>query len=455
LMLPWTAVGGADKFNLDLIAQMNRHGWETSVVTTLDGDHAWLPQFTRLTPDVFALSHFLKPEDYPRFIRYIVRSRQPDAVLITHSLFAYEALPFLRAIANGIPIVSYCHIVEDRWLRGGYPRKSVEKRDYLDLHIASSKALRDWLVHEGAEPERVEVCYTSIAPQEVDHGPSRRDLGLPDDVPLIVYPGRMDEQKQPPVFAKTMLELRGRGYCFLSLAIGGGPYLRWLRRFVSRKGLKEHVRCMGVQPNARVQEFMSVADCLFIPSTHEGISLAFYEAMAAGIPVVGADVGGQRELVLPECGVLIERADEETEVRRYADVLGALLDDPQRRRAMGEAAQARIAEHFSVDQMGDRMVDLLQRAAELSSARPRAVPSAEEARRSAHDGVRIVWWTSPAAPRWFGVVSGRLGDTARYALFRGLRTVALPFYNLGMRLGLHWLEPLKDRVYRTLFREAD
>ena len=58
LIQPWATVGGADKFNLDLIAQLRSRSWETTIVTTLDGDHSWLPQYTRLTPDVFALSHF-------------------------------------------------------------------------------------------------------------------------------------------------------------------------------------------------------------------------------------------------------------------------------------------------------------------------------------------------------------------------------------------------------------
>ena len=390
LIQPWAAVGGADKFNLDLIAQLRSRSWETTIVTTLDGDHSWLPQYTRLTPDVFALSHFLRPEDYPRFLRYIIRSRQPDAVVISHSQFAYEALAYLRRVAGETPIVDYCHIADEGWLDGGYPRMSVDRREFLDLHIASSKALRDWMVVRGCDPERVEVCYTNIDARDAAERPFRAELSLPEGVPIIVYPVRMSEQKQPFVFAKTMLELRRRGHEFLALAVGTGPYLPRLRGFVRRTRLAKHVRCLGVQPNARVQELIAAADCVFIPSTLEGISLAFYEALAAGVPAVGADVGGQRELVTPECGILVRRADEATEVRRYADALGELLDDPSRRRAMGEAGRARIREHFTLDGMGELMEELLARAAELAASDPRPVPSANDARSAALDGVRLV-----------------------------------------------------------------
>jgi glycosyltransferase involved in cell wall biosynthesis len=390
LIQPWAAVGGADKFNLDLVAQLRSRSWETTIVTTLDGNHSWLPQYTRLTPDVFALSHLLRPEDYPRFLRYIIRSRQPDAVVISHSQFAYEALAYLRWVAGETPIVDYCHIVDERWLDGGYPRMSVDGREFLDLHIASSKALRDWMVVRGCDPERVEVCYTNIDPRDPAERPSRAELSLPEGVPIIVYPGRMTEQKQPFVFAKTMLELRRRGHEFLALAVGTGPYLPLLRGFVRRTRLAKHVRCLGLQPNARVQELIAAADCVFIPSRQEGISLAFYEALAAGVPAVGADVGGQRELITPECGILVRPGDEATEVRRYADALGELLDDPSRRRAMGEAGRARIGEHFTLDGMGELMEELLARATELAASDPRPVPSANDARSAALDGVRIV-----------------------------------------------------------------
>ena len=170
-IVPWAQVGGADKFNLDLIGQLNRRGWEVTVATTLTGDHSWLPELTRLTPDVFACSHFLQAADYPRFLRYLIGSRQPDAILVSHSRFAYQALPYLRRHSPGIPILDYCHILERDWLDGGYPRLSLAQQDALDLTIVSSQTLKDWLVGQGADPARVAVCYTNIDPVTSDRRP--------------------------------------------------------------------------------------------------------------------------------------------------------------------------------------------------------------------------------------------------------------------------------------------
>jgi hypothetical protein len=47
LICPWLTVGGADKFNLDLVTQLKAKGWDITIATTVAGDHSWLPQFTR------------------------------------------------------------------------------------------------------------------------------------------------------------------------------------------------------------------------------------------------------------------------------------------------------------------------------------------------------------------------------------------------------------------------
>ena len=80
------------------------------------------------------------------------------------------------------------------------------------------------------------------------------------------------------------------------------------------------------------------------------------------MPVVGADVGGQRELVTPECGVLIERGEEAEEARQYADILARLLSDPERCKALGRSGRQRIAQHFRLEQMTDRFLAAYQAA---------------------------------------------------------------------------------------------
>ncbi len=79
-----------------------------------------------------------------------------------------------------------------------------------------------------------------------------------------------------------------------------------------------------------------------------------------GVVPLSADVGGQRELVTEECGVLVQRGPCEQEA--YREALTKLLSDPQRLAAMGAAARQRVLDHFSLDAMGERIDQLLRQA---------------------------------------------------------------------------------------------
>jgi hypothetical protein len=197
---------------------------------------------------------------------------------------------------------------------------------------------------------------------------------LQDERPVILFSGRIHSDKQPPVLAETMLKLKQNGLAFNAWIAGDGPDLEWLRAFMNQHNLHDVVQLLGAVSNQRVKDLMAAADVFFLPSLWEGIALSMFEAMACGLPVVGADVGGQRELVTPECGILVPRSDVATEATRYAQVLTELLQDPERRRKMGCAARQRVQAHFRLEQMGERMDALLKEAMRLHVEQPRPTP---------------------------------------------------------------------------------
>jgi len=84
--------------------------------------------------------------------------------------------------------------------------------------------------------------------------------------------------------------------------------------------------------------------------------------MAMGAVPVSADVGGQSELVTPDCGVLIKLGPGE--IPAYTQALLELLVDPAARNAMAARARQRICEHFSLQEMGARMASLLAKPPE-------------------------------------------------------------------------------------------
>ena len=364
MIVPWLDLGGSEKFNLDLLRELVlHHEFEVTIVTTLTSFHRWFHEFYRYTPDIFLLDHFLHPSDYPRFIRYLIRSRQIDTVVIANSEFGYLLLPYLRAYFPDVSFVDYLHMEEEHWKNGGYPRLSLNNQSQLDLTVVSSCHLKKWMCDRGASSDHIFVCTTNIDPEEWNpqryNRLLRHELGIGRDKTVILYAGRLTDQKQPLLAAQILLELKRRGLSFVCLIAGDGPLFDKLSRFIQKEGLTE-VRMLGAVGNERIRELMAASDIFFLPSAYEGISLAIYEAMAMGLAIVGADVGGQAELVTPECGILVKR--DSSEFTNYVQALQSLITSPQKRQEMGRCARERICAHYRLDQMGSRMVELFELA---------------------------------------------------------------------------------------------
>ncbi len=376
VVVPWLTMGGADKFNIRMIEQLRSRGWEVTVASTLAGDQGWLAQFTQLTPDVFVMPHFLRPAARPAFLRYLIESRGISHVLMSNSELAYLVLPYLRSTCPDVTYVDYCHMEEDYWKNGGYPRYAAYCQEQLDLNVVSSNHLQRWMVNRGADISRIEVCTTNEDttqwhPDADSRASVRKELSIPLDTATLLYAGRICDQKQPRVFAQTVLELHKRGADFVVIVAGDGVDKPMLEEFSQRHGLGKHLRFLGAVPNSRMKPLMAASDIFFLPSLWEGISLAVYEAMASGLAIIGADVGGQRELVTPECGRLVQRSTPDKETQQYADALVPLIADPAYARAVGARCRQRIIDHYQLHHMGDQMDRLLMVASQHKHSSPR------------------------------------------------------------------------------------
>jgi hypothetical protein len=194
------------------------------------------------------------------------------------------------------------------------------------------------------------------------------------------------------------------------------------------------------------------------------MALVLHEAMACGVAVVAADVGAHRELVTPDCGTLIPTLEARALVDAYAEAVGGLLRDDERRRRIGAAGRRRIAAHFTLDAMTGRMAGLLSDAARRASDRASASSgdAARDARlaggdertldRAAAAAVALVAQYQPYDAWVTAVAAGEpVPSTMTARVFRGL-TVLEPLYRWGLRRGWRWLPALRLRLRAPLRR---
>jgi glycosyltransferase involved in cell wall biosynthesis len=388
-LYPWLALGGADRFNLDMLSCLISRGWRATIVTTRPSTHQWRADFEQLTDDIIDLT-FFPPEQYPAQLLRIIEVRPLDCVLISHSSEGYGLLPYLRAHRPDLPYIDYCHMVGIDRRNGGYPHMSLAYAQALDLQIVSSDYLRQWMCARGGERDRIAVCTTNVDwlhcdPARYNRAALRAQLQIAPAAPVVLYAARLERQKQPMLALRVMKQVAAHisDACFL--VAGDGSFASCMRGFLSWHGLEPRVRMLGAVSNQRIRELLALSDVLFLPSEGEGISLAIYEAMALEVVPVGAAVGGQPELVTPECGVLVQPGPHSYQA--YTEALLRLLQEPDLTRRMGCAARKRVIAHFGLDTMGMRMHELLIEAQALHQTRPRPRITAAAANAAARDSI--------------------------------------------------------------------
>lgn len=373
LLVPSMRLGGADRFNLNLIAQLKNLGWSVTVLATDRAVHSWKDAFVQTADEVFVLSEFVSSSWLPVVLNYFIDSRKPELAMIAGSEKAYWFLPYLRSCNPGLPIVDYSHIEEEYWKHGGIPRYAGRSSSLLNLNLVSSEHLKSYLRDQfHVAEESVQVVTTNIdtdywSPDLVERNKLRSDLEVGANTSVVIFAGRICAQKQPKVLAEAMRKVLKESSDVEFWIAGDGDDRAWLEQFVRKKDLQDRVRFFGAIPPDQIRTYFRAADIFFLPSLWEGIALALYEAMSVGMVVLASEVGGQKELVAEGTGYLIRRNEEnpDAEADEYSRILLQLIHEPDTRKAVGEKARQRICENYPLSDLGTRLEAAFDRASKV------------------------------------------------------------------------------------------
>ncbi len=202
-----------------------------------------------------------------------------------------------------------------------------------------------------ASPERllpllpfVETALYRAAAREEARASVAEMLDLAGDTPWLLSVAMMrDDQKllSYRVLAEALTRLSSETWQLI--VAGAGPARDDVRAAFAPLG--DRVRWAGAVAPVTLRTLYRAADLYLWPSIKEAWGMALLEAQAAGCPAVAGRSGGVPTIVAEgETALLAEEGDADA----FADAIATLLADPQRRRAMGEAAMARAAEKHDI-----------------------------------------------------------------------------------------------------------
>jgi glycosyltransferase involved in cell wall biosynthesis len=129
---------------------------------------------------------------------------------------------------------------------------------------------------------------------------------------------------------------------------GAGPAEEKVRSLFKPFG--NRIRWTGILPPEQLKQLYRAGDIFVWPAIKEAFGMALLEAQAAGLPVVAGRSGGVASVVADgKTGMLAPEGD----VGAFAEVVKTLLDDPDRRRALGRAAMRRAAREHDISVAAD------------------------------------------------------------------------------------------------------
>ena len=167
------------------------------------------------------------------------------------------------------------------------------------------------------------------------------------DVPRILWPGRLVEQKDPMLTLDVVARARERGAEFVLDIVGDGHMKESVQARARELGVADIVHWHP--PSKEMARWYRSSDVVLMTSLYEGVPLVIYEALAMGVPVVAPALPGNVELMEGDGGLLIDPRDD---VDAYAEALVTLLGDERLRKQVGSRSRERMLADFSLEQMG-------------------------------------------------------------------------------------------------------
>jgi glycosyltransferase involved in cell wall biosynthesis len=350
-VITWLPSGGIERRMAAILPRLNRPPFHVTAVCLRErGLLADSLEQAGVRVVVLPMRSRLEPQG----LRTLARWMRDERVDLVHSHMYRSNVPAtIAARMAGVRVV-LCQVHNistwETWRQRWMDRLLMRWR--TAMIAVSEEVKRDVVANLRCPPERVRVLYNGIDLGE--YGSTRPDadlrrrLGVPDGRRLVVVLARLVPQKGHQRLLRAIETARNELPPTHVLLVGEGKMREALERELVARRLNDMVTLTGHRDD--VAQILALADVSVLASDREGFSNALVESLAAGVPVVATNVGGNREAIVDgECGLLVEPHD----IEGLGQALRRLLTDEPLRLRMSQAARER-ARRFGLDEMVEK-----------------------------------------------------------------------------------------------------
>lgn len=183
-----------------------------------------------------------------------------------------------------------------------------------DAVVTVSENLKQTLEQDGVSSAHISVLRRGVDRSRFFPGDKkleRRQLGLPETLPLFLWVGRLEQVKGLDLLVESVQRCHAAGHAFQVIVIGEGSEHDRIAARLRMLGLDSVVHFAGKKPHDELPVWFRAADRVLLTSRSEGIANVLLEAHACGTPFIATRVGGVPELAVPGIDVLVDPEDAE------------------------------------------------------------------------------------------------------------------------------------------------
>ncbi|MFP4381458.1 MAG: glycosyltransferase [Candidatus Sumerlaeia bacterium] len=354
-VITWLPVGGIERKILAVLPRLDRERFNVRLVCIREeGVLAEELRREGIPVDVVPMRTRLSPSGLLRLSKYLGHHK----IDIVHSHMYRSNVPatISSRIAGIKGVICQVHNV-DTW--------ESRRQRIMDRFLCrwrsvmvgvSERVRRDMIETLGIPESMTRVIYNGAEigrfQDRSRREQTRRELGIDPDCLVVIYHGRLVRQKNPDVLVRIADEIIKPRAKALMLVVGDGGCREQMEATAREKKLGDIIRFTGKRDD--IPDLLNAADMAVLPSYKEGFSNSLVESLAAGLPTVATDVGGNAEAIEDgRSGIIVPPHEDDLLLEK----LGWLADHPDVRRKMGRAAAER-AERFSLRRMVEAVENL-------------------------------------------------------------------------------------------------
>ncbi|VAX19851.1 hypothetical protein MNBD_NITROSPINAE04-1065 [hydrothermal vent metagenome] len=236
-------------------------------------------------------------------------------------------------------------------------KKRIERRCFMEADICVVTTRRD--KQEIVNTHGIAENKIRIIPNYVDTEMYTPVKDSKEDSVTVIFVGRLSEEKN---LFNLLAAVEKTGRVDKLIMVGDGDLMAQLK--TAAKGMQTKVDFLGRKPTREIPGLLRQSDIFVLPSLYEGLPKALLEAMSVGLPCLGTDVRGIRDVIKHgETGWLCA-----TDPEAIASGLMALIDDRDLRLRLSENARRLVEENYSLDKVTMLELDVIKEALEIGDA---------------------------------------------------------------------------------------